>query len=99
MNIEQSIINRIEETRKTRKDACKNYANKEAAEKATLKAAQNVADEFVIDRSKPATPARYLVIFVPSWGRWVGAIELSEVLRRPGYSGGYLGVELGFYKF
>lgn len=46
-----------------------------------------------------AKSARYLVFYIESWGRWVGAIEISELLRRPNSTGGYLGFCTGFYTF
>ena len=103
MNFLDKLVARIEESRKENKNPCKNYATKEAAEKATAKAAQNVANNFYAARfNNPdavARPAEYIVLFIESWGRWVGFINLSEVVERKESTGGYLGVETGFYKY
>lgn len=103
MNFLDKLIGRIEDSRKDNKNPCKNYATKEAAEKATAKAAQNVANNFSQARlngsDKDEVPAEYIVLFIESWGRWVGFINMSEVMNRPTSTGGYLGVEIGFYKY
>lgn len=98
MNIEATLIARIEDYRKSNKNPCKNYATKEAAEAAVTKAAINCANAFTKQGVMPVM-ARYLVIFVPAWGRWVGCIDMGELLRRDSSTGGYLGIEPGFYKF
>lgn len=98
MNIIKSLIKRIEDRRIENKDACKNYATEEAAEKATSKMAVDVAIYFTHE-GKTLTPARYVVFYVPSWGRWVGAIDMTELLHRKTSTGGYLGFCKGFYTF
>ena len=99
MNIIDTLTARIEEYRATNKNPCKSYATREAAEKATAKAAQKAATYF--DRSnRPNAPAaRYVVFFNEAWGKWVGAIDLTELLRRENSTGGYLGVCPGFYTY
>jgi hypothetical protein len=91
MNVIESIISRIEDARMTNKNPCKNYATKKAAEKAISKVAKDVAVYFHKDGDVNAKPANYMVIFIESWGRWIGAYDLNEVLRRGDSTGGYLG--------
>lgn len=102
-NLNQDLINRVTETYQTNKKPCKMYATQAAAEKATAIAAQNVANSFYAPRlnnpEATAKPANWIVVFVPAAQKWVGGIQLSEVLSRPDSTGGYLGVEMGFYKF
>lgn len=95
MNIIENLIERIEEYRATNKQPCKNYATAAAAEKATAAAAAAAGKYF--DRT--AQPARYVVFFNPAWGRWVGAMDYSELFRRPTAVGGYVGAIPGFYTY
>jgi len=95
MNIIENLIERIEEYRATNKQPCKNYATEAAAEKATKAAAAAAGKCF--DRN--AQPARYVVFFNPAWGRWVGAMDYSELFRRPTSVGGYVGAISGFYTY
>lgn len=98
MNIVKSLIARIEDTRLENKNPCKNYATEAAAEKATAKMAMDAATYF----TKPGVEvrsARYVVVFDEAWGRWVGGIDLSELLARPTSTGGYLGFTVGFYAY
>jgi hypothetical protein len=98
MNIIDNLIARIEDYRATNKQPCKNYATKEAAEKATAKMAQDAANYFhAVDGD--ANSARYVVFYNEAWGRWVGAIDLTELLRRDSSTGGYLGFCTGFYTY
>lgn len=99
MNIIETLTARIEDYRATNKQPCKNYATREAAEKATAKMAQSAARYFDAQNRDDAPSARYVVFFDEAWGRWVGAIELSELLRRPNSTGGYLGFCTGFFTF
>ena len=98
MNILSSLLGRIEAFRATNKTPCKNYATEEAAEKATAAMAKAAADYFD-NGGDAARPARYVVFFVPGWNRWVGAIDLTELLARKTSTGGYLGFCKGFYTF
>uniref|UniRef100_A0AAU8GSE9 Uncharacterized protein n=2 Tax=Viruses TaxID=10239 RepID=A0AAU8GSE9_9VIRU len=88
-NIIKSLTARIEERLAETKNPCKNYATEAAAEKATAAVALKAAQSLTMDEN--AKPADYVVIYIESWGRWVGCINLSEVLRRPN-AGGYVGV-------
>ena len=99
MNITEALTARIEEYRSTNKNPCKNYATREAAEKATAKMAQQAAKYFDAANRDDAPSARYVVFFVEAWGRWVGAIDLTELLRRNNSTGGYVGVCTGFYTY
>ena len=91
MNITKTLITRIEEYRATNKNPCKNYATEAAAEKATAQMAQDVANYFHKERGVEARPAQYVVIYNEAWGRWVGAINMSELIQRSSSTGGYIG--------
>jgi len=101
MNQVDSIIQRVEDYRATNKNPCKSYKTKAAAEKATARVAQIAADHFAILRNIGAVPARYMVVYVPAWGRYVGAIDLTEVMGRQSSTGGYLGIcsAHGFFSY
>jgi hypothetical protein len=99
MDIIADITARIEDYRTTNKNPCKNYATREAAEKASAAMAQKAATYFDREGRKDARPARFVVFHVAPWGRWVGAIDLTELLSRPNVTGGYLGVCTGFYTY
>lgn len=92
MNIIESILKRVEDYRKTNKNPCKNYATKEGAEKATKKMAETMGRRF------DTQTARYIIIYNKVWGRWIGAIDMSELLSRENRRGGYL-VTTGFYSY
>ena len=93
MNITKDILNRIENYRETNKNPCKNYATKEGAEKATQKMAEIMGNRF-----DSRLPARYIVIYNGVWNRWVGAIDMTELLGRPDSKGGYA-ITQGFYSY
>ena len=95
MNIIENLIERIEEYRATNKQPCKSYATQQAAQKATAAAATAAGKYF----DRDAAPARYVVFYNPAWGRWVGAIDLTDLLRRSNSTGGYLGFCTGFYTY
>lgn len=99
MNIIKSLTARIEEYRQTNKNPCKNYATEGAAEKATSEMAQDAARYFHINNDIRATPANYVVFYVEGWGRWVGCIQLSELLQRKTSTGGYIGYCKDFFTF
>jgi hypothetical protein len=96
-----SLIARVEDYRSTNKNPCKSYKTKAAAEKATAEVAQLAANHFAVLRNINAVPARYMVVYVPAWGRYIGAIDLTELLARPSSTGGYLGVcsARGFFSY
>lgn len=97
MNTIDTLIARIESSRVTNKFPCKSYTTKEAAEKATSKMAQIAGKHF--DTTK--REAEYVVIFNEAWGRWVGAVNISELIRRKESVGGYIGIcsQFGFYSY
>ena len=99
MNINDTLIARIEEYRSENKNPCKNYGTQQAAEKATAAMAQRAATYFDSRSRADARPARYVVIFNEAWGRWVGGIDLTDLLRRDNSTGGYLGFCTGFYTY
>lgn len=95
MNIIENLIARIEDYRTTNKSPCKSYATIAAAEKATAEAAAAAGKYF--DRN--GVQARYVVFFIPSWGRWVGALDYTELLSRKTAQGGYIGAITGFFTY
>lgn len=99
MNIIKDLISRIENYRHTNKNPCKNYATEAAAEKATAAMAQAVATHFHIAGADDARSANYVVFYVESWERWVGCIQLSELIQRKTSTGGYLGFCQDFFTF
>tara|TARA_R110002020_G_scaffold436095_1_gene646288 strand:- start:18 stop:347 length:330 start_codon:yes stop_codon:yes gene_type:complete len=96
MNTIEYLIKKIEAYRKTNKQPCKNYATKERAEKATKKVAELCRQHLDLEQ-----PIEYVVFYNEAWGRWVGAINLSEVHSRSDFRGGYLGIAsyYNFYSF
>jgi hypothetical protein len=98
-NIIDTLTANIENYRASNKQPCKNYSTKEAAEKATAKMAQIAASHFDREGRDDAPAADYLVFFNDAWGRWVGAIDLTGLLRRPNTTGGYLGICTGFFTY
>ena len=61
--------------------------------------AQKAATYFDSANRTDAPTARYVVFFNEAWGRWVGAIDMTELLKRKNSTGGYLGVCTGFYTY
>ena len=98
MNIITNLIARIEEYRATNKNPCKSYDTEAAAEKATATMAMTAAMHFTKPHN-PVVSAQYVVFFNPAWGKWVGAINMTELIGRNSSTGGYLGVCKGFYTF
>jgi len=97
MDIIETLTNRIESYRATNKNPCKNYATREAALKATFAMAQQTANRLAPANEKNPLAARYVVFYVEPWGRWVGAVDMTELLRRKNY-GGYA-VCPGFFAY
>lgn len=99
-NIIKNLTARIEKRRTENKNACKNYATEAAANKAGAEMARIAGVQFTIMNREPV-PARYVVFYVESWGRWVAAIDMTELLRRPNADGGYIGLcgHHGFYAY
>ena len=95
MNIIEKLTARIEEYRTTNKNACKNYGTQQAAEKATATAA--ISAGLYFDEKQES--ARYIVFYIPSWNRWVGALDYTELLNRKTSRGGYLGAIKGFFTY
>lgn len=97
MNIIKHTEARMLEHRTGKAYPCKTYATEAAAEKAVGRMAQICGAYF----DREGTSARYVVFYVQAWGRWVGAIDLTEVLARKTSTGGYLGVcaAQGFYTY
>jgi hypothetical protein len=98
VNIIENLTARIEAYRVENKNPCKNYATQAAAEKATAKMAIQAAAYFT-KQGLPVQSARYVVFFIPAWGRWVGCIDLTELLARNTSTGGYLGFCKDFFTY
>jgi hypothetical protein len=96
MNIITNLINRIEAYRATNKNPCKSYSTQAAAEKATASMAKRAA--VYMTCNDDAEPARYVVFYNEAWGRWVGAIDINELVRRKN-AGGYVGCCTGFFTY
>jgi hypothetical protein len=99
MNIITSLTARIEDYRITNKQPCKSYSSQEAAEKATSKMAQAAATYFDAKNRIDAPSADYVVFYNEAWGRWVGAVDMNDLVRRSNSVGGYLGFCKGFYTY
>ena len=95
MNVIESLTTRIEDYRKSNSKPCKSYKTEKAAEKATAEAAKIAGAHF----DQTGESARYIVFFIPAWGRWVGALDFTELFARKTSQGGYLGICPGFYSF
>lgn len=95
MNIIETLTARIEEYRATNKNPCKNYATKEAAEKALIEASKRAGAYFDQD----GVPPRFVVFYNEAWGRWVGAMDYTELFRRKSCMGGYVGAITGFFTY
>jgi hypothetical protein len=98
MNIIADLNARIEDYRATNKQPCKNYATQAAAEKATSEVALAAARYFT-RRDYAVISARYVVFYVEAWGRWVGCVDLSELMGRKTSTGGYVGFCKGFFTY
>jgi hypothetical protein len=46
-------------------------------------------------------PARYLIVYIESMGRYIGAFDMNEMFQRHDCAGGYAGIacDAGFYTF
>jgi predicted ATPase len=100
MNIITSLTERIEDYRLTNKQPCKNYSTQEAAEKATARMANDVAAYFTRHTPHEAVKsANYVVFYVEAWGRWVGCIDMTELLGRKTSTGGYVGFCKSFFTY
>ena len=98
-NLITTLTNRIEAYRKDTKNPCKNYGTQAAAERATSKMAKQAAVYFNMNGDENAESAEYVVFYVEDWKRWVGCINLTEVVNRKTSTGGYLGVCTGFFTY
>lgn len=97
MNQIETLTARIEESRRVKKNPCKNYATQAAAEKATAEMAARAGRHF----DTTGRSARYVVFYNEAWSRWVGAVDLSETLSRQTSTGGFVGfcVAQGFLSY
>jgi hypothetical protein len=97
MNIIDNLITRVEAYRATNSNPCKNYKTQAAAEKATSAVAKLAGRHF----DSAGNEAEYIVVFNAAWGRWIGAVNLNELVNRKTSVGGYLGVvsQAGFFSY
>jgi len=97
MNTIDTLIARVEASRATNSIPCKNYKTQAAAEKATASIAKMAGVYF----DTKGNEAEYIVVFDAAWGRWIGAVNLSELFNRKSYRGGHLGVvsQAGFFTY
>lgn len=94
-NIITTLRNRMHSDRGSNKGyPTKLYKTEAAAEKALRADSEKVGK--ALDRD--GKPADYIVFEIPEWGGWTGAVNLSEVLRRPTCLGGFVGAS-SFYCF
>jgi hypothetical protein len=100
-DIIDTLIARIEDRLTETANPCKAYKTRAAALKATANMAQDAANHFAIDYRNGQHSARYAVFYVEKMQKWVGAIDLTELLQRKTSTGGYLGIcsQKGFYSF
>ena len=99
MNILDIILYRVETARESCKEPCKSYTTKAKAEKATAKMAKDAGYYFSKLPKEETESARYFVLYIPSWNRWIGAIDMTELIRRESHAGGYLGFCEGFFSY
>lgn len=100
MNIVKDLVTRIEKRLTETKKPCNLYATEERAELTAEHNAKLLADYFA--KTGTAThPARYVVVFIPSVGKWAVGFDQTEVMNRSTSTGGYAGVmsARGFYTF
>lgn len=99
MNIIETVKARILSYYSECKTPCKLYATQAAAEKAVSKVAMDFAKHLGTDVS-----ANYIVFFIEEIGKsgkWVGAVDGSELISRPTTHGGFIGfaASSGFYSY
>jgi len=99
MNLVKDLVARIEKRLTETKSPCKLYKSEEAAEKVAEAEALVLAQAF--SRDSNPRPARYIVVFVPSVGKWAIGFDQTEVMSRARNTGGYVGImaDRGFYTF
>lgn len=88
MNIAKELIARIEEARSTTRTPCKSYATEAGAERVAEERAEAYGQVF----DKSGASCRYIVVFNEAWGRWVIGFDMTEMCRRNGFMGGYVGL-------
>jgi predicted ATPase len=99
MNLITALTARIEDYRAENKQPCKSYATEAAAERATAAIALHAAHVFTRPHLTQVESARYVVFFNAAWGRWVGCVDMTELMHRSSSTGGYVGVCTGFYTY
>lgn len=95
MNVIKTLQLRIAARLLETKNPCKSYATEEAADAAMHKKAALAAKLL----AESDMPARYVVFYVEAMGRWVGAVDFTELLARKTAVGGYLGILPGVYTY
>lgn len=99
MNIIKDLQRRIAGRLLETKTPCKTYATEVRADMEGETAAQRLADYFAKDKSQPARPAMYVVVYIPELDRWTYCLCITEVLGRTTSTGGYIGIAGDVYTF
>lgn len=99
MNLVKDLVARIEKRLTETKKPCKLYATEEKAEAVAIEEAEFMGAYF--SNVAHPRPARYIIVYIPSVGKWAIGFDLTEVMRRHDAIGGYLGVmsDKGHYTF
>lgn len=99
MNLVKDLVARIERRLTETKKPCKLYATEAQAEKVAEEQAEFLGAYFT-NVAHPR-PARYLIVHIPSVGKYAIGFDMTEVMSRKSSIGGYLGVmsDRGFYTF
>lgn len=99
MNIIKNLIERLIEARGSNKNfPCPTYSTEARAEKAVAEVALKASTHFT-KPNETVVPANHIVVFVPAWNRWVGAVDMNELIRRNTSTGGYLGIAAPFFSY
>lgn len=101
MNVVKELIARVEDYRKTNAKPCKSYATEAKAEAVAEELAMTFANYFAAFNNTNIRPCRYVVVFNEAWGRWIVGFDFTELLRREGMTGGYVGIasDKGFFTY
>lgn len=88
MNTVKELVARIEDRFTETKNPCKTYATEAAADKVGMKYAA-LAGEWYCSSNRPA---RYVVVYVPKMNRYTVAFDMTEMMHRSTFLGGYVGM-------
>lgn len=106
MNLVKDLVVRIEKRLTQTKRPCKLFSTEAKAEAVAEKEAKYLAVYFSRHSMSDAEaenirPARYLIVYIPSVGKYAIGFDQTEVMARSTSTGGYVGVmsDRGFYTF